>query len=149
VVHGCRKWNDKSFSPTTSVKDSHSEFSQPIPIPFEAVSEFMCATPEKAEEKWNAMNLALKRGIQNWERSGQSDGGYMENDNTDDNDDDNDGNENSDGDAEVDEDNTNNFGSLRGQSQRPLDLRHNFFGDKNSYLLYLWDVLDEHSLVQS
>ncbi len=60
------KWNDESFLPTTSVKDLHSEFPQPIPIPFEAVIEFMCATPEKAEEKWKAMNLVLKRGIQNW-----------------------------------------------------------------------------------
>ncbi len=142
------KWNDESFSPTTSVKDSHSDFSWPIPIPFDAVGEFMRATPEKVEEKWNAMNLALKRGIQNWECSGQGDGGYMENDNIDE-DDDNDNNENSDGGAEVDDNNTHQFGSLRGRSQRSLDLRRNFFGDKNSYLLYLWDVLEEHGLVQS
>ena len=136
------KWNDESFSPTTSVKDSHSDFNEPIPIPFEAICDFMPATPEKVEEKWNAMILALKRGMQNWERSGQGDGGYIDDDSDDDD-------NNSDGGDEVDENNTNNFGSLRGRSQRALDLRRNFFGDKNTYLLYLWDALDEHGLVQS
>ena len=41
------KWNDKSFSPTTSVKHSHSEFAWPIPIPFDVVSHYLPATPEK------------------------------------------------------------------------------------------------------
>jgi len=56
------KWNDKSFTPTTSVKETHSDFARPIPIPFDVVSHFLPATPEKVEEKWSAMNLALKRG---------------------------------------------------------------------------------------
>jgi len=38
---------------------------------------------------------------------------------------------------------------LRGRPQRALDLRRNFFDDRNTYLLYLWDILDEHDLVQS
>jgi hypothetical protein len=136
-----KKWNDVSFSPTTSVKDSHSDFSQPISIPFDAVLEFMAATPEKVEERWNSMNLALKRAITNWERSGQGDGGVVELD-----DDDDEGDESSGGDVG---DRTKNFGSLNGRGQQALDLRRNFFSDKNTYLLYLWDVLDEHGLVQS
>ena len=71
------KWNDESFSPTTSVKDTHSDFRRPISIPFDVVSNLSPATPEKVEEKWNSMNLALKRGITNWERSGQGDGGLV------------------------------------------------------------------------
>jgi hypothetical protein len=70
------KCNDESFSPTTSVKDTHSDFRQPISIPFNVVSNLLPATPEKVEEKWNWMNLALKQGITNWECSGQGDGGY-------------------------------------------------------------------------
>ena len=35
------------------------------------------ATPEKVEDKWNSMNLALKHVIQNWERSGQGSGGFI------------------------------------------------------------------------
>ncbi len=65
------KWNDESFSPTTSVKDTNSDFALPIPIPFDAVANLSLATPEKVEDKWNTMNTALKRIITNWERSGQ------------------------------------------------------------------------------
>jgi hypothetical protein len=101
----------------------------------------LAATPEKVEERWNSMNLALKRAITNWERSGQGDGGVVELD-----DDDNEGDESSGGDVG---DRTKNFGSLNGRGQQALDLRRNFFSDKNTYLLYLWDVLDEHGLVQS
>ena len=35
------------------------------------------ATAEKVEEKWNTMNLRLKRVIESWERSGQGDGGHL------------------------------------------------------------------------
>ena len=55
-----KKWNDPLFSTTTSVKDSHSDYSRPISIPFEAIEKLQPATPEKVEEKWNSMNLALK-----------------------------------------------------------------------------------------
>ena len=41
------------------------------------------------------------------------------------------------------------FGLLKGRGHSALDLRCNFFDDKYTYLLYLWDVLDEHDLVNS
>ena len=47
------KWNDPTFSPTTSVKDLRSKFAWPIPIPFETIKKLLPATPEKVEEKWN------------------------------------------------------------------------------------------------
>jgi hypothetical protein len=54
-----------NFLPVTSVKpDTHSDFARPIPLSFETVSTLQPATMEKVEEKWNSMNLALKRGIQ-------------------------------------------------------------------------------------
>jgi hypothetical protein len=127
------KWNDESFPPTTSVKDSHSDFARPISIPFDAVSNLSPATPEKVEDKWNIMNLALKRAITDWERSGQGDGGTF-------NEDDDNSHDNND---EIE------FGSLRGRTQRALDVRRNFFDNRPSYLLYLWDILHEHDLVQS
>ena len=138
-----QKWNNPSFSPTTSVKDSHSDFSRPINIPFDIVSKLQLATPEKVEEKWNLMNLALKRAITNWERSGQGFGGYTDDEdiNNDDDDDDDDIGGMMDGPVR--------FGVLKDRPQRALDLRRNFFDDRNTYLLYLWDVLDEHDLVQS
>jgi hypothetical protein len=59
------KWNNQSFAPATSIKDSHSDFSLPISIPFDAVCNLMPATPEKVAVKWNEMNTALKRIIHN------------------------------------------------------------------------------------
>ncbi len=41
------------------------------------------------------------------------------------------------------------FGSLKGRGRTALDLRRNFFDDRATYLLYLWDILDEHDLVKS
>ncbi len=49
----------------------------------------------------------------------------------------------------LDEDDGIEFGNLRGRPQHALDSRRKFFDDKPSYLLYLWDILDEHNLVQS
>ena len=75
------KWNDPLFLPVTSVKpNTHSDFARPIPLSFDTVSMLQPATMEKVEEKWNSMNLALKRGIQRWERSGQGDGGFLDED---------------------------------------------------------------------
>ena len=139
------KWNDTSFQPVTSVKATHSDFARPISIPFDVVSNCQPATPEKVEEKWNAMNLALKRGIQNWERSGQGDGGHV---NEDDNSESGDNYNEDDVDNEDDNVGTS-FGSLKSRGRSALDLRRNFFDDKYTYLLYLWDVLDEHDLVNS
>jgi len=132
------KWNDESFLPTTSVKDTYSDFRRPISIPFDVVSNLLPATSEKVEEKWNSMNLALKRGITNWERSGQGDGGY-----TDEYDD---ISRDSDIDSAGNDNDAFEFGNLRGRPQRALDLCRNYFDDRNSYLIYLWDILDEHNL---
>ena len=137
------KWNDSLFQPTTSVKDSHSDFARPISIPFDAVANIQPATPEKVEEKWNSMNLALKRVIQNWERSGQGFGGYVDEPGEED-DVDEPGGEDGGEDNEAFA-----FGCLTGRTQSALDMRRNFFDGKNVYLLYLWDVLEEHGLTQS
>jgi hypothetical protein len=44
--------------------------------------------------------------------------------------------------------NGNRFGSLKKRPQRALDLRRNFFDGKSTYLLYLWEMLEEHNLFQ-
>ncbi len=41
------KWNNLSFAPTTSVKESHSDFSLPLSIPFEMPSATLCRQPLK------------------------------------------------------------------------------------------------------
>ena len=127
----------------TSVKpDTHSDFAAPIYCAFESVSHMQPATPEKVEEKWNSMNLALKRVIQNWERSGQGSGGFINEDDICDERD------------EDDDDSNNNFsssafGTLSGRAPQSLELRRNFVDGRSTYLLYLWDMLCEHDLFKS
>jgi hypothetical protein len=83
------------------------------------------------------MNTALKRQIQKWELSGQGDGGSLEEELEDNN--------------NVADDDVGNtaFGCLNGSPQQALDSRSNFLVNSPTYLLYLWDVLDEHNLVQT
>lgn len=98
------------------------------------------------------MNLVLKRGISSWEHSGQGDGGYT-GDDDDGGDDGSINNNNNDGNEDYDikdaKGETNRFGALAGRFQHALDLHHCFLMIGTPILFYLWDVLDEHDLVQS
>ena len=131
-----RKWNDPQFSPTTMKIDLHSDFHDPIAIDHDVVSDMTPATPEKVKEKWDGLLHEPKRGIANWERSGQGDGGYLEE-------------EDKEEDAEGVEKNIPVFGTLANRTQRALDSREAFFTCKESYLLYLWEVLERHDLLVS
>jgi len=88
------------------------------------------------KDKWSGLLHGLKRQIEKWERSGQGDGGYID-------------------DADAfgdDEDETRpapKFGELSNRSQGALDSRAAFFRDKESYLLYLWEVLECNGLLVS
>jgi hypothetical protein len=109
------------------------------------------ATPEKVEEKWKSMNLALKHVIQKWEESGQGFSGFINEEDVGEEDDDYDGYYSN----KEDVNNDNNgakgcvFGSLSNCSQQSLDLRRNFVDGRSTYLIYLWDMLWEHDLFQS
>lgn len=148
------KWNDPLFLPITSLKpDTHSDFSLPIALSYESVSKLQPASVEKVEEKWNAMILALKRGIQNWERSGQGDGGFTEEDEIggeeEEEERENNSNDGTDDMDDLDDSHSVQFGSLKQRPRRALDLRRNFFDGRATYLLYLLDMLEEHGLLQS
>ena len=139
-------WNDCNFLPVTSVKVyTHSNFSRPIAVSFDLVEKLQPATMEKVEEKWNAMNLALKIIVQNWEHSGQGDGGF------DGEEEDSVGTENK-GSSEDNNELEGNkfiFGSLTKQPQKALDLQQHCIDGRSTYLLYLWDMLEEHQLFKS
>jgi len=142
------KRNDPTFLPVTSVKpETHSDFSLPIALSFESVNKLQPATADKVESKWNEMVLALKRGIQNWERSGQGYGGFMEEEEIVSEDSDEEKEENNE--DNEDDDDAARFGSLKQCTQAALNNHSNFFDGRASYLLYLWDMLEEHGLMQS
>ncbi|KAL3788385.1 hypothetical protein HJC23_009191 [Cyclotella cryptica] len=122
------KWNDPLFLPVTAaLPNLHSDFSQPIPVLHELVSHMQLANADKVEERWQSMILQLNRMISKWERSGQGDGGY-----------------NFDGDDDNGCDDAYDSSSYR---RSALDLRKNFVIGTNTYLLYLWEMLETHDLL--
>lgn len=130
------KWNDPLFAPETEeLGDLHSDFVLTQHLTFMHVEHMATATPEKCHSKFSSMIVELTRIIGNWEKSGQGDGGIL-------------GEEP----EEEDEDNEgavlhrHEFGALDGRPQGALDQRHLFFKQGQSYLLYLWHMLDKHGL---
>ncbi len=79
----------------------------------------------------------LKRNTEKWERSGQGDGGYIDDDAF------------AFGDDEDETRPAPKFGELSNRLQGALDSRARFFWDKESYLLYLWEVLEGNGLLVS
>jgi hypothetical protein len=81
------------------------------------------------------MTKALKRSIDKWERSGQGEGGVDPYD--------------------EDEDNRPEFGitqdefGLLVRSTYALQHRHSFFLDRETYLLYFWELLEQNQLFTS
>jgi hypothetical protein len=53
----------------------HSDFCLPIAIDHNVVSDTAAATPEKVNEKWSSFIHELLWKIENWEHSGQGNGG--------------------------------------------------------------------------
>jgi len=108
------------------------------------VSQMQVATAEKVEEKWNAMNLHLKRVIKSLERSGQGDGDHI---NADFN---NEALHYSEEMNDLDQvnDSKEEFISLRNHSHVALNQHKNSIYGK-IYLQYLWQILDTHDLLHS
>lgn len=120
----------------TFITDCHIDYSSPINCSFEEVKDLSPATPQKVQDKLTEMRTNLIRIIDNWERSGQGDGGY-------DNDIDDEVEDNG---VVVDE---HGFGELRNRPRRALDSRSSFLNNRPSYLLYLWEVFDQHGLLNT
>jgi hypothetical protein len=130
------KWNDPHFSPSSILmSELHSDFGEPIVIDHDVISDLTVATAEKVKDKWSGLLHGLKRQIEKWERSGQGDGGYIDDDAF--------------GDDEDETRPAPKFGDLSNCSQGALDSRAAFFRDKESYLLYLWEVLEGNGLLVS
>jgi hypothetical protein len=144
------KWNDPYFSACTMImSELHSDFALPIVIDHDLVSDMAPATPEKVKDKWSSLVHELKRKIEKWEMSGQGDGGHMTFDFEED-DELNCGME----DDLMDEPSAEPrpkpaFGQLSNRPRTALDSRSAFFRDKESYLLYFWEVLDKNNLMVS
>ena len=70
------KWIDRSdFNPVAAVSECHKEFSAPTNCAHSQVAGLMQATPQKVEDALASIRSNLLRIIENWERSGQGEGG--------------------------------------------------------------------------
>lgn len=72
------RWNSETFNPTTMVLSCHYDFLEEIDIGFDATHDFARATPTKVKDKLAKMKSDLTSIIQKWERSGQGDGGRID-----------------------------------------------------------------------
>jgi hypothetical protein len=127
-------WNDKEFEPDTMIMTGlhPNDFQTSEKLSFHRVQGLHAASPTFVKDKLGLMTKALRRCIDNWERSGQGEGGvdpYNE-----------------------DEANRPEFGSTQDEygdhvrSTYALQCRHSFFVDRETYLLYFWEILEQNQL---
>ena len=139
------KWNDDSFNPSSSILEVHPDFAHPIDITHAAVANLADATASKVEDLLTQIHTSLIRIISDWEKSGQGEGGVQDLDQSVD-------------DVEAGQHhvpaalydvNNVEFGSLENRSRPALSRHHNFLRGKPSYLLYFWELMDHHQLLQT
>lgn len=168
------KWADPTFNPKTQIRPIHNEFLEEIDIGWEACKFYEAPDPEGAESRIQDMKAMVSRLILRWEQSGAGECGlaaavpyqFKENaDNVDNEDEQEDAQEEDEEpirEAQTSETEENNGGSSQ------LQIRHighyrGFAGvacadnrwyfcnrrDSPTYLLYLWDLFDEHDLLKT
>ncbi len=123
-------WNNENFSPMTmalSPKLSR-QFVTSWVITFDSCSEYAAATPDKWANRFATMIVELHRLIGRWSLSGKGDEDL----------------------DEYDADNKNdNLRNLSRCSQGAIDSWVNFLGTSQPYILYLWEYLNAHDLLQT
>lgn len=147
------RWNSSDFNPTTMISNCHYDFCEEIDVGFDATSEFARASPTKVKDKLAKMKAALSSIIQKWERSGQGDGGRIDEDDEDDEEHEQRPSEDSTVSPAISTEGITNvetyqWGRSEGR-QGAFDCRESFLGSHPSYILYFWDVLDNNDLFNS
>ena len=130
------KWNDDNYHPETSTSGCHEDFSSPISLDYSKVEDLSSASPEKVENKFAEMRANLIRIINQWNRSGQGDGGR-------------DVSDLQVGETGLVREVPSAYGSLDAVPAQALDNRKNFLNGKPSYILYFWELADHHQLLAS
>ena len=141
------KWNDKDFNPVAAASECHEDFSAPTNCAHSQVATLMPASSQKVEDVLASIRSNLLRVIQNWERSGQGEGGRHAGGD----DDEEHGGEYA-GDLDsisILDSESARFGSLASRSECALQNRAAFLLGKPSYLLYFWEIAEYHQLLQS
>ena len=150
-------WNSSQFNPVAPASDCHSDFGTATDCSYEHVAELTPATATRMEDIIVSMRSDLLRIITRWEQSGQGEGGM---DSQEEVDNEAPPNHNDDGSfatassrlpttAGDDDSCRGNIGALQGRSPRALQSRAAFLNGRPSYLLYFWEIADQHQILQS
>ena len=121
------------------------------------VSDYLPPNAENVKEQFESMMTVLKRTIPKWERSSQGDGSHHGNDDNDhplkDKDDTNyilcDHSSSSEDSYKDTNKEKPRFIVLGGRTHFGLSKIQNFFENLNSYIIYLWCMIDNHQLILS
>ena len=131
------RWNDEHFNPVAPSSNCHEDFLATTDCSHSRVAMMMRAAPQKVEDILTSMRSNLLRIIQNWERSGQGEGGRHEPVGDDPEE------------LIIFDTTSDRFGSLSSRSACALQNRSAFLCGKPSYLLYFWELADQHQFLQS
>ena len=148
-------WNDSTFNPIAPASACHLDFQMATDCSYKLVDGLLPATPQKIEDCLASMRSELIRIIDRWERSGQGEGGRDEEEDQADaaeRPDEDDASATSSMSSGCDDSSSRrprNYGCLDSRSPRALQNRAAFLNGKPSYLLYYWEIIDAHQLLQS
>lgn len=142
-----QKWNDPTFNPKTKISSCHDDFCVEHDLSHVEVAHIVPADSVGIKNRLSSIRSVLLRMIQNWEESGQGDGGRRRIIDT----------------EELVEEVTRgeelpteisihseiNWGALEGRTQEALDNRANFLQGQPSWYLYFWELADSFQLLAS
>jgi hypothetical protein len=148
-------WNSPAFNPYAPPSECHSDYVTGTICFHNEIVDYSVATAQKVEDILASFRSDLIRIINNWERSGQGDGG-IEAESQNDNllvveDDSTSSSSSSSSSLQIDDNDSTrrNIGVLRQRSARALNNRAAFLNGRPSYLLYFWEIADKYQLLQS
>ena len=169
-------FHSSDFNPIAPSSDCHFDFQAATPCTYDLVAGLTPATPQKIEDSLTSMRSEVLRIISRWEQSGQGEGGRDQDEEEEEVPDHvnvggpGEGHTNYEQENDDDESHAasslanstprqppssspssqnGSFGVLSGRPVQALQSRSAFLNGKPSYLLYFWEVVDAHQLLQS
>jgi hypothetical protein len=128
-----QKWNDPTFNPTTVVSTCHDDFMCVYDLSHRHVASLTPADSVAIKNRLSTIRIVLLRMIQNWEESGQGDGGMRRFDDN----------------SVFSVDSNISWGKLDGRTETALDNRANFLQGQPTRYLYFWERAVQFQILDS
>jgi hypothetical protein len=143
------KWNDPNFNPKTKISSCHDDFKEVHDLSHVEVAHIAPADSLGIKNRLSSIRSVLLRIIQNWEESGQGDGGRRRFVDTEEAVDLVSRGGGEDAPLEIEIPDGVCWGALDGRMQEALDNRGNFLQGQPSWYLYFWELADSFQLLDS